>query len=131
MNNKFKKILSVVLATSMTAMPLVQSIGGMISFADGKKNIENKVLFETSFEEDDKGNLLESTLDDGFLSNVINADSPTGGGKGLPVLYETIKGSEDYLGSECKYNLFDGKTGSKFLTSDSNVYRIRQRRSRT
>ena len=122
MNNKFKKILSVVLATSMTAMPLVQSIGGMISFADGKKNIENKVLFETSFEEDDKGNLLESTLDDGFLSNVINADSPTGGGKGLPVLYETIKGSEDYLGSECKYNLFDGKTGSKFLTSDSNVY---------
>ena len=73
-----------------------------------------RVLFETSFENGENDDLLQSTLDNGFLSNVINADSPTGGGKGLKVLYETIKGSEDYLGSECKYNLFDGKTATLY-----------------
>lgn len=122
MNKKFKKTLSLFLATMMTVTPVLQSLGGLISFADDEDEPEDKILFKTSFEDDDKGNLLSSTLDDGHLSNVIQAESPTGGGKGLAVLYETIKGSDDYLGSECKYNLFDGKTGSKFLSSGSSIY---------
>ncbi len=123
MNKMFKKVMSLILAAIMVSMPIAQITGGLFSFADSDaEGIEDKVLFQTSFEDDDKGNLLSSTLDNGYLSNVIQADSPTGGGKGLTVLYETIRGSSDYLGSECKYNLFDGKTGSKFLTSDSNVY---------
>ncbi len=118
MKKTFKKSLSAVLAALMIVTPVISSIG-FISVAD---TIEDKVLFETSFETDDIGNLLQSTTDDGFLSGVIKGESPTGGGKGLAVLYETIKGSDDYLGSECKYNLFDGKTGSKFLSSGSKIY---------
>ncbi len=121
MSKTFKKVLSLVLATLLLSTSLVQSSISLFSFADGKE-IEDKVLFQTSFEENDGNKLLSSTLDDGYLSNVIKVDSPTGGGKGLEVLYETIKGSEDYLGSECKYNLFDGKTGTKYLSSGSKIY---------
>lgn len=122
MNRTFKKVLSMVMASLMLVTSLVQSPIGLLSFATNEK-IEDKVLFQSSFEDGDN-KLLSSTLDDGHLSNVIKVDSPTGGGKGLEVLYETVDGSEDYLGSECKYNLFDGKTGTKFLSSGSKVFVI-------
>ena len=119
MNRTFKKVLSMTLALLMMSTSLAQSTGSLLSF--GEEKIEDKVLFETSFE-DGNDSFLSSTLEDGYLSNVIKVDSPTGGGKGLSVLYETIEGSDDYLGSECKYNLFDGKTGSKFLSTGSKIY---------
>ncbi len=119
MNRNLKKVLSMTLALLMMSTSLAQSTGSLLSF--GEEKIEDKVLFETSFE-DGNDSFLSSTLEDGYLSNVIKVDSPTGGGKGLSVLYETIEGSDDYLGSECKYNLFDGKTGSKFLSTGSKIY---------
>lgn len=121
MKHNFKKATSLILAALLTVAPACQLLGQFISSADAI-SIDDKVLFETSFENGENDDLLQSTLDNGFLSNVINADSPTGGGKGLAILYETIKGSDDYLGSECKYNLFDGKTGSKFLSSGSKIW---------
>lgn len=122
MNKNFKKVTSMFLAAMLAATPAIQSMGSFVSNAEKTRRIDDKVLFQTSFESGENDNLLSSTLDDGYLSNVIKTQSPTGGGKGLPVLYETIRGSDDYLGSECKYNLFDGKTSSKFLSSGSKIY---------
>ena len=70
------------------------------------------VLFKSSFESNEdavSGEIVD-------LSGVIKANYGVKG-KGLAVRMETVAGSADYLGSENKYNLFDGKTATKFLTA--------------
>ena len=119
MNRTFKKALSALLVSSMIASGgVAQLTSALPSFADEKK-IPDKVLFETSFEKEDGKNLLDSTLDGNHLQGVIQGKPATGGGEGLAVDYDSVSGSEDYQGSECKFNLFDGKTGTKFLTNGS------------
>ena len=93
-----------------------------LDFSSEKQDaIEDKILFSTSFEENENQNLLESTTDGDHVSNVINTDYLSQG-NGLAIRYETIDGSADYVGSESKYNLFDGLTGTKFLSSGSQIY---------
>jgi len=120
-HNWTKRLGAVVLSVAMlgnTGMIFAETLTDKIAEQDA---IEDKVLFSTSFEDDENGNLLQSTLDGDHLSNVVNTEYLSQGG-GLAIRYETIEGSSDYVGSESKYNLFDDKTSTKYLSQGSNIY---------
>ncbi|MBQ7847538.1 MAG: GH92 family glycosyl hydrolase [Clostridia bacterium] len=76
--------------------------------------MEEKILFFTSFEKEQTDGLLESYTEEQGLCSVVHTDYiiPS---RGLAVDHESICGTPDFWGHECKYNLFDGEDGSKFL----------------
>ena len=96
MKHTWKKRLGAVVLTAAMLMSsgtvFAETVADAIGSVKGgtKDAIEDKVLFSTSFEKDENGNLLESTLDGDKLSGVVNTDYLTQGG-GLAILYETTR----------------------------------------
>lgn len=117
-----KKVLSSSLSLLLTAM-LILSESALVLSAFAEESIAtNEVLFETSFEENDPAGFLPSRTEKGSVSGVVMGESPLGDGPGIPVLYESLEGSPDYVSSENKFNLFDGKNSTKYISSGSDIY---------
>lgn len=119
-----KKALIHAASLLLTAMLLLPE-GAMLLpvFAEGSDSrTTNETLFETSFEEDAVGVFLPSKTEEGSVSGVVMGESPIGGGPGIPILYESLEGSPDYVGSENKFNLFDGKNSTKYISSGADIY---------
>ena len=111
MKKLLKTLLSLLIVCAMVFSPAAYLTVGFVSAEQGGAG---EVLFSTSFEQDEaevSGEVIGS-------SGVIHAAYGIKG-KGLEVRLDTVGGSEDYLGSENKYNLFDGKSGTKFLTANN------------
>ena len=109
-----KKALIPAASLLLTAMLLLPE-GAMLlpAFAEGSDSrATNETLFETSFEENAVGAFLPSKTEEGSVSGVVMGESPMGGGPGIPILYESLEGSPDYVSSENKFNLFDGKNST-------------------
>ena len=105
-----RALLCALLTASLLLSPAAALFAG-VTFAETE---EEGVLFATSFENDEtplSGELLEA-------ENVVKIEYGIAG-KGLEVRLDTVAGSEDYIGSENKFNLFDGKTSTKFLTGSA------------
>ena len=104
-----KKALIHAASLLLTTMLLLPE-GAMLlpAFAEGSDSrATNETLFETSFEENAVGAFLPSKTEEGSVSGVVMGESPMGGGPGIPILYESLEGSPDYVSSENKFNLFD------------------------
>lgn len=70
------------------------------------------MLFQTSFEKGEEEIVGKSQGESGVIQTAYGIK-----GKGFEVRLDSVQGMEDYLGSENKFNLFDGKTSTKFLTN--------------
>lgn len=119
-----KKALIPAASLLLTAMLLLPE-GAMLlpAFAEGSDSrATNETLFETSFEENAVGAFLPSKTEEGSVSGVVMGESPMGGGPGIPILYESLEGSPDYVSSENKFNLFDGKNSTKYISSGADIY---------
>ena len=105
------KHLGALLLAAVLMMQIVWLPAGIFSSASNAST----ALFSSSFEDGDGMDVSGEIADvSGVIKTLYGVK-----GKGLEVRLETVGGSADYLGSENKYNLFDGKTATKFLTGSS------------
>lgn len=105
------KTVCCILVTLAMLLPSFAGLTSGVSFA------AVPTLFKTSFEsgeEEISGEILGS---EGVIKTLYGIK-----GKGLAVRLETVKGTDDYLGSENKYNLFDGRTATKYLTANRTCF---------
>ncbi|MBO7375868.1 MAG: hypothetical protein J6V01_02090, partial [Clostridia bacterium] len=110
---KIKSVLCLIAAFLLVVPSLL--IPGIVSFSDESAE---ETLFFSSFEDGEDHAVSCKTLES---SGVKPAEYGIKG-KGLAIDLSTVDGSVDYVGNENKFNLFDAKTGTKFLTEDSYVY---------
>lgn len=118
------KLLTIFLVTTLT----VTNISYFKAFAVTDKLVtesqEKKVLFETSFEDDENDKqFLETTIDDKKGSSNISSlpkESVIDGSINNKIISSSIKSSTRYNDNEVSENLFDDSTNTKFLAYNTN-----------
>ena len=109
MSKKTRGIVAMLMTGVMVLSPTMTALSGVFSFAS---DTEEEMLFQTSFEKGEEEIVGKSQGESGVIQTAYGIK-----GKGFEVRLDSVQGMEDYLGSENKFNLFDGKTSTKFLTN--------------
>ena len=109
MSKKTRGIVAMLMTGVMVLSPTMTALSGVFSFAS---DTEEEMLFQTSFEKGEEEIVGKSQGESGVIQTAYGIK-----GKGFEVRLDSVQGVEDYLGSENKFNLFDGKTSTKFLTN--------------
>lgn len=121
MKGKKRQLLKYVAAGLITATTIMSSCPiNVLATETREKLTKDEILWQTSFK--DESGFLESTIDQTKGSkNVTGYVAPerVKGDVTKEVVKSSIKGSSDFNSSETKGKLFDGDTGSKFLSNDN------------
>lgn len=121
MKGKKKQIFSYLASGLITASTIISACPINVLAVEKRNQLtQDEILWHTSF--NDATGFLENTVDQTKGSENIEGFTPADKIKGdvtSLVLVNSITGSSDFNDAEKKVKLFDGDTGSKFLTNDN------------
>lgn len=121
MKGKRKQIFSYLASGLITASTIISACPINVLAVEKRNQLtQDEILWHTSF--NDATGFLENTVDQTKgsenIEGFIPADKIKGDVTNL-VLINSVTGSSDFNDAEKKIKLFDGDTGSKFLTNDN------------